>query len=227
MLLLTLGCMCLFIYFRYILNSEIPGLYDNSIFTVLRYPYIIFHNGYTNLSSQLCTVVPFCPHHCQLLLFVDFLMIATSMKWFLTEVLMCISLMITCGEPLIICLLALCISSLEKLPFGVICPVLDFFFLILCCISCLYILDIKLLPVISVANILFHLFDCPLILLMVSFTVEKFFLTLIWSCLFIFAFICFALRVRSKKNIATIHVKQCSTYDFFLVLWLQVLHLGL
>ena len=217
MLLLTLECMSLFVYFRYVLNSEIAGSYDNSIFTVLRYLYIIFHSGYINL-SQLCTVVPFCPHHCQLLLFVDFLMIATSMKWFLTEILMCISPMITCSEPRTMGLLAICISSLEKMSFGVICPFFDFFFLILCCISCLYILDIKLLLVISVANILFHLFDCPLILLTVSFTVEKFFFfffTLIWSHFFIVAFIYFALRVRSKKNIATIHVKECSTYDFF------------
>ena len=128
---------------------------------------------------------------------------------------MCISPMITCGEPLTMGLLAICVSSLEKMSFGVICPFFDFFFLILCCISCLYILDIKLLLVISIANILFHLFDCPLILLTVSLTVEKFFFTLIWSHLFIFAFISFALRVRSKKNIATIHVKECSTYDFF------------
>ena len=225
MLLLTLECMCLFVYFRYVFNSEIAGSYDNSIFTVLRYLYIIFHSGYSNL-SQLCTVVPFCPHHCQLLLFVDFLMIATSMKWFLTEVLMCISPMITCGEPLTMGLLAICVSSSEKMFFGVICPFFDFFFLILCCISCLYILDIKLLLVISIANILFHLFDCPLILLTVSFTVKVFFyFNLVPFVYFCFYFLCLKSQIKEKYCYYT--CQRVFYVWFLLVLWLQVLLLSL
>ena len=63
--------------------------------------------------------------------------------------------------------------------------------------SYLYILDINLLLVISFANIFSHLVDCLLIWLMVSFAVPKV-LSLIWSHLFIFGFVSFALQDRSK-----------------------------
>ena len=58
--------------------------------------------------------------------------------------------------------------------------------------SCLYILDISPLLVISFANIFSHLVGCHFILSMVSLAVQKF-LSLIRSRLFIFAFISFAL----------------------------------
>ena len=64
--------------------------------------------------------------------------------------------------------------------------------------SCLYILDINPLLVISFANIFSHSVGCFFILLMVSFAVQKL-LSLIRSHLFIFAFISFALGDRSKK----------------------------
>ena len=61
--------------------------------------------------------------------------------------------------------------------------------------SCLYILDINPLLVMSFANIFSHSVGCLFILLMISFAVQKF-LSLIRSHLFIFAFISFALRER-------------------------------
>ena len=56
--------------------------------------------------------------------------------------------------------------------------------------SCLYILEIKLLSVTSFANIFSHSVGCLFVLLMVSFAVQKL-LSLIRSHLFIFAFISF------------------------------------
>ena len=66
--------------------------------------------------------------------------------------------------------------------------------------SCFYIWDIRLLLVISFANIFSHSVGCLFVLSMVSFAVQKL-LYLIRSYLFIFAFISFALRDRSKKTL--------------------------
>ena len=71
-----------------------------------------------------------------------------------------------------------------------------FVFLMLSCMSCLYILDINLLLVIF--QIFFHSVGCLFILLMASFAMQKL-LSLVRSHLFIFAFISFALGDRSKK----------------------------
>ena len=73
-----------------------------------------------------------------------------------------------------------------------------FVFLLLSCMSCLYILEIKPLSVASFANIFSHSIGCLFILFMVSFAVQKL-VSLIRSHLFIFAFISFALEDRSKK----------------------------
>ena len=80
--------------------------------------------------------------------------------------------------------------------------------------TCLYMLYINHLSVISFANIFFHSVGCLFILLIIFFTVQKL-LSLIRSQLFIFAFISFALGERSKKHITTIYVKECSAYVFF------------
>ena len=81
------------------------------------------------------------------------------------------------------------------------CPFLNqvvWFFLILSCMSYLYILDINLLLVISFASIFSHLVGCLFVLLMGSFSVREL-LSLIRSNLFIFPFVSFALGERSKK----------------------------
>ena len=68
----------------------------------------------------------------------------------------------------------------------------SFLLLLLNCMSCLYILEIKLLLVASFANMFFQSVDCLFILFMVSFAVKKL-TSLIGFHLFIFAFISAAL----------------------------------
>ena len=114
---------CAFSFYGYIPRRGIAGSYAKSIFNFLRNCHSVIHSKYTifhfhqqsarvslNFSVSLPTLAVFLDF-CLFVLIVAFLMGVGGISSLLT---ICISLMISDFEHLYMCLLAICISSLEK-----------------------------------------------------------------------------------------------------------------
>ena len=172
-------------------SSEKAQSYGSSAVNFLRHTHTMFHSGCTNLHfHQQFVRVLICPHPWQLFLLLVFFIIAilTGMRWCLTVVLTCVSLITCDAEHIFMCLLAISVS-LGKCLSSSLCLFFNWIVnLLFSCVSSSYILDTNAWLNISFANIFFHSISCLFFIDRSLCCAEAF--SFLWRliCLFLFWF---------------------------------------
>ena len=105
------------VFSKYVPRSGFAGSYGNALFSFLRSLHTVCYSGCTNLYSNNVRGFPFLH-----ILSICHLMMAilTHVRWYITVILICISLLINDTKHFFMCLLAISMSPLEKCPLSLL-----------------------------------------------------------------------------------------------------------
>ena len=150
----------IFIFSRYMLRNGIVGSCSTSIFSFFKGTSMLFSIVAEPIYISASSIggFPFLQTLQHLCVDLWMIPVLTNVRWFLTGVLICIPVIISSVEHLLTCLLASCMSPVEKCLLRSSAHFLIglFVFLILSYLACLYILEIKHFLVTLFAKIFSH-----------------------------------------------------------------------